>query len=52
MSSAVVTAITFRPPEMAIIKEFGIRSVAPTSPAIAGSVYSSVVENWNPRFFI
>jgi hypothetical protein len=42
-SSRLVTKITFRPPEMAIMNEFGIRSVAPARPAIAGSVYRRVL---------
>ncbi len=52
MSSAVVMEMTFRPPEMAIMNEFGIRRVAPARPAMAGRVYSCVEEKVNPRFCI
>ena len=38
ISSSDVTKITLRPPEIAIMNELGMRSVAPASPAIAGSV--------------
>ncbi len=33
--------LTLRPPQMAIMNEFGMRSVAPAKPATAGSVKSS-----------
>ncbi len=52
MSSAVVTAITLRPPLIAIMKELGIRRVAPANPAMAGNVYSCAVENVKLRFSI
>jgi len=38
INSSEVTKITLRPPEIAIMNEFGIRSVAPASPAMAGRV--------------
>ena len=36
-----VMNFTLRPPQIAIMNEFGMRNVAPESPATAGSVYSS-----------
>ena len=41
ISSTVVMNFTFRPPQMAIMNEFGIRRVAPARPATAGNVKSS-----------
>ena len=40
ISSNVVMNLTLRPPQIAIMNEFGIRSVAPTRPATAGRVKS------------
>ena len=40
-SIRVVMNLTFRPPQMAIMNEFGMRSVAPIRPATAGRVNSS-----------
>ena len=37
-NSRVVMNLTLRPPLMAIMNEFGIRKVAPASPATAGKV--------------
>ena len=51
-SNAVLTAITLRPPAMAIRKAFGMRSVAPVSPATAVKVKSWEEVKGKSRFFI
>ena len=40
--------LTLRPPQMEIMNEFGIRSVAPASPATAGNVNSSALYSSPP----